>query len=94
MRRDGEDDDPKAAGRRRNLHATSRELRELLRKQGIIIDDEDTTAPVAPEPKLKVDRDAIRAVLAPFGVPEWMIASCPSIDLALEYAAKHQGDRT
>lgn len=92
-RRDGEDDDPAApAGthrRRIGANATSETLREMLRECGIEIDDDKPKRAAFPIAPVAVDRARIYATLEPLGVPEWMIASCPSIDLAIAYAKKH-----
>lgn len=93
-RRDGEDDDPSAPRRSREASPmkVAREMREMLGAAGIMLDEPSAakasaSAAVANDP----DRAAIRALLEPLGVPEWMIVSCPSIALAQGYAERNQG---
>ena len=62
-------------------------LRAMLAQEGIFLDEKRATAPPPAQPTAApVDREAIRAVLLERGAPlrdlDWLVASCPSMELA------------
>lgn len=90
MRRDGDDDDPRGGFGPRPVR-TARELREMLRANGIEIESQPTPTLVVTPQRHEVDRGRVRAILADAGVSEreleWMVPSCPSESIAMNYAA-------
>ncbi len=62
-------------------------LRARLASVGIFLDDAKAqqAPPSSATPAPPIDREAIRAILAPLECPEWAIISCPSIEHARGY---------
>lgn len=89
-RRDGEEDDEPAPRRQTRAFANpgvlQKQMREELLAAGIDLDQKDPKKPTPAQATESVDRARIRAILEPLGAPAWMIESCPSVELANEYA--------
>lgn len=73
------------------MNDQSSALRMRLASVGIFLDDKktDPKAQPAQPAQVEVDRARIREILVAAGAPdsdvEWLTASCPSIDYALNY---------
>ncbi len=75
------------SGDRDPPHDRSAALRARLASVGIVLDEPVIDRDPKPSnlPASEPDRTAIRAYLEPLGAAEWMIASCPSLELARTY---------